>query len=134
MPDEGETLLDVRQAAVLLHVRPCTVRNERIRGKLGYFRVGAKIFYAQSQIAEYLESQRVTACVVVQENPSPARSATFGSAKIATVPEPKTLGAAPGTIDQAARLAVLALAQQTFTRQASSSRTGSWKMAKAKPM
>ena len=39
-PTDLPTLFDERQAALLLHVKPCTVRNERVRGKLGYVRVG----------------------------------------------------------------------------------------------
>ena len=71
-------LLTVRQAAELLHIKPCTVRNERLRGKLGFIKIGAKFFYTRQQIADYLARQEVVACVSPHENPSPARSETTG--------------------------------------------------------
>ena len=61
------SLLNDREAARVLRVRPCTVRNERLRGKLGYIRVGGRIFYTREQITEYLDQQRVAACVDISK-------------------------------------------------------------------
>src|SRR5258708_38802091 len=71
------SLLDEREAATLLRVTPATVRNERVRGKLGFTRVGARIFYTDWQIADYLEQHTVTPCVR-QPNSAPARSESIG--------------------------------------------------------
>jgi len=50
-------LLSECEVADLLRVKPCTVRNERVRGKLGFIRIGARIFYTPEQVTEYLENQ-----------------------------------------------------------------------------
>jgi len=47
------------------------VRNERVRGKLAFTRVGKRIFYTQKQITEYLERQSVEACAVRLSNGKP---------------------------------------------------------------
>jgi hypothetical protein len=49
-----KTFLDERETAAFLRVSPSTVRNERIRGKLGFTAIGARIFYTRTQIADYL--------------------------------------------------------------------------------
>lgn len=133
-PNELPDLLDERRVADLLHVRPCTVRNERQRGKLGFIHIGARIFYTTALIAEYLQRQEVTACAGNPEGKRRAKLVTIGSPKTPIARERATLGVEPGTIDQAVRHAVLALAQQTFRRRASSSQTGSSGMAKANPI
>ena len=48
-------LLNAGEVATLLRVKPCTVRNERLRGKLAFVQIGAHIFYTAAQVAEYLE-------------------------------------------------------------------------------
>src|SRR6185437_1136705 len=53
---EPNTLLDEREVAKLLRISRYTVRNERLRGKIGYVQVGSKIFYDQSQVADYLRT------------------------------------------------------------------------------
>jgi hypothetical protein len=58
-PQELPTLFDERQTAILLHVKPCTVRNERLRGKLGYVRVGRRILYTGEQIRSYLQQNSI---------------------------------------------------------------------------
>ena len=119
-------LFDERQVAELLHVKSCTVRNERVRGKLAYTRVGRRIFYSREQIREYLERQSVRAWGVYQtEIQSQARLETTGLAKSQDERERRTRGAEPGTTSVADRHAVSASAQQTFKRPASRSRTGS---------
>jgi hypothetical protein len=109
-------LLDEREAAQLLRVKPCTVRNERVRGKLGFTPVGARIFYSIDQINEYLETQKVTACANVSQNR--AKSGITGSPKNLTAKGKTMRGAAHGTMQNLDRSVVSALARQTFMRQA----------------
>jgi len=49
------------EAAVFLRVKPCTVRNLRIRGQLGYVMIGRRVFYTHEHLVEYLERQKVSA-------------------------------------------------------------------------
>lgn len=47
------------EAAQFLRVRPCTVRNERVRGNLGYILVGRRVFYMHEHLVAYLEARQV---------------------------------------------------------------------------
>src|SRR6185437_1543962 len=122
-----DTLLNDREAAELLRVKPCTVRNERIRGKLAFVQIGARIFYTADQIAQYLERQKVSACESVRPSPSPDKSEPTGSARSRYAPPMTMSGAALGTTAGLDRHAVSALAQQIFKRPASNLRPGSSK-------
>jgi NADH/NAD ratio-sensing transcriptional regulator Rex len=53
-------LLSEKEVAEQLRVKPCTVRNERVRGRLGFVRIGARIFYLPEQVEEYVERQKVS--------------------------------------------------------------------------
>src|SRR5581483_11444843 len=117
-------LLDEREAAALLRVKRATVRGERIRRRLGYIRVGVRIFYTLELIAEYLERQSVQACASDGQS-DPDRSAPTGSAGSPAAMGATMPGAAPGTTFARDRHAVSALARQTFARRVSSSRRGS---------
>jgi hypothetical protein len=112
-------LLDVRRAAEMIGVKPCTIRQERLRGRLGYIKIGARIFYTEELIQEYLDNQKVTACVSEPAAQSPAKSAITGSAKDLAAKASRMRGTAPGTTKGADRLAEQALAQQIFKRRAS---------------
>lgn len=107
--DEGET-------ARLLRVKTCTVRNERKRGKLGFTQIGARIFYSEEQIKDYLESQKVSACT--SANRSPVKSEISGLAKSPAAKAPTMRGAGHGTMASPDRHVISALARQTFTRPA----------------
>jgi hypothetical protein len=54
--DELETpmLLTERQVAEQLHVKPCTVRNERLRGTISYVRIAYRFYYTQEYIDDYI--------------------------------------------------------------------------------
>ena len=112
-------LLDVRRAAELIGVKPCTIRQERLRGRLGFIKIGARIFYTEELIKEYLDKQKVAACESDPTAQSPAKSEITGSAKDLAAKAPKMRGTAPGTIKEADRLAEQALAQRIFKRRAS---------------
>src|SRR5487761_392381 len=116
-------LLNEREAAILLRVKPATVRAERIRGKIGYTRIGARIFYTHQQIVAYVERQAVSACAS-DVSSTLVKSETIGSAESLAATAPTTPGAAHGTMSALDRHAVSALARQTFRRQASASRLG----------
>lgn len=118
-------LLSVRQAAEILHVKPCTVRNERLRGKLGFVKIGMRIFYTRRNIVDYLERQQVTPCAENQTEPDSVSSGTIGSARIQPAPRRPTHGAEHGTIPEASKRAARALVQQIFSKPPPSSRNGS---------
>jgi excisionase family DNA binding protein len=117
-------LLSTQEAAVLLRIKPCTVRNERIRGKLGFVKFGARIYHSMEQINEYLERQTVHACVSAQVDQNRDRSETIGSVRSPDEMVETTHGVGLGTTAELGRRAVSALAQEIFKRPASSSRPG----------
>lgn len=113
--DQFPALLTEPEVARLLRVKPCTVRNERVRKRLGFTPVGARIFYSSDQLKEYIENQQVKACA--DKNPDPAKSESIGSAKSQDALDQTIRGARRTTkID---RHVVSALAQATFKRRAS---------------
>jgi hypothetical protein len=64
---ELDSLLDEREVAKLLRISRYTVRNERLRGKIGYIQVGSKIFYDRSQVADYLRAWWLPPCLNPQK-------------------------------------------------------------------
>jgi integrase len=74
------TLLNESETAQLLRVKRATVRAERLRGRLGFTRIGARIFYTRQQIAGYLEGRSVPACEDNAKNASD-KLANIGSAR-----------------------------------------------------
>jgi integrase len=76
-----EVFLDERETAAFLRVSPSTVRNERIRGKLGFTFIGARIFYTRTQIADYLRRQTVPPCANGPQSNDPDKLENTGSAK-----------------------------------------------------
>ncbi|HWD29234.1 MAG TPA: helix-turn-helix domain-containing protein [Rhizomicrobium sp.] len=118
-------LINSREAAALLRIKPCTVRNERIRGKLGFVKIGARIYHSEEQLAEYLERQTVDACVTAQTSQSLDKLEATGSAKKPDGMARMTHGVGLGTRTGLDRPAVSALAQQIFKRPVSSLRPGS---------
>ena len=120
-------LLNVRRAAELVGVKPCTIRQERLRGRLGFIKIGARIFYTEQLLKEYIEKQKVTACACDPTAQSRVKSGITGSANDLAARAPKMRGAEPSTTSVADRPAVSALAQQIFKRPASRSPNGSSK-------
>ena len=118
------SLLNDREAARVLRVKPCTVRNERLRGKLGYIRVGGRIFYTREQITEYLDQQRVAACVDISKIQDQGRSVPTGPAGSRAGTARPIRGAEPGTIAEDDRRAESDLARQIFNRRDSCFHTG----------
>jgi hypothetical protein len=112
-------LLNVRRAAELVGVKPCTIRQERLRGRLGFIKIGARIFYTEELLKEYIENQKVTAGACDPTAQSRVKSGIIGSANDLAARAPKMRGTAPGTIKEADRLAEQVLAQQIFKRRAS---------------
>ena len=116
-------LLTEREAAQLLRVKSPTIRAERIRGTLGFVRIGGRIFYTPRQLTEYLERQTVPAYRINET--AQVRSEATGSARSRDETAPTNTTAAPGTTSAHARRAVSALARQIFRPHRSSSRSGS---------
>jgi len=118
-PNGLPRLLNVHRAAELVGVKPCTIRQERLRGRLGFIKIGARIFYTEELLKEYIEQQKVTACACDPTAQSRVKSGITGSAKDPAARAPKMRGTAPGTIKEADRLAEQVLAQRIFKRRAS---------------
>src|SRR5690242_18602518 len=78
---ELDSLLDEREVAKLLRISRYTVRNERLRGKIGYIQVGSKIFYDRSQVADYLRAWRVPPWLNPPKT-DPDKSETTGSPSV----------------------------------------------------
>jgi hypothetical protein len=121
--DDLPELLTEREAAVRLRVKPSTVRAERVRGKLGFVRIGARIFYMSEQLSEYLKQQTIQPCP--SSKIAQVKSEATGSAENRDETASKGPGAAPGMTSAPARRAVSALARQTFRLHPRSSRHGS---------
>jgi hypothetical protein len=122
-PGSVPELLNEREAAMILRVKAATVRAERIRGKIAYTRIGARIFYTLQQVSDYLERQSVPACASNESNVQ-VKSGATGSVKSQAETALKKRGAAPGMTHGLDRHLVSALARQIFARQASSSPHG----------
>lgn len=105
-------LLTEHEAAVRLRRSIDTIRRERKRGRIGYTCVGARIFYTEDQLAQYLENQRVEPCQE-KERTGKDRSGTTGSQYARTAPS----CAAPGSIRTPDKHAAHRLAQLTFGKQ-----------------
>jgi excisionase family DNA binding protein len=95
------------QVAAELNVSTDTVRRERHRGKLGYLRIGKRIFITEEHVRDYLARQSVEPCPSESDLP---KSADIGSAN-APIPTP---GAEPGLTPLPDRHAAARLAQATF--------------------
>jgi excisionase family DNA binding protein len=98
------------QAAEELGVSVDTIRRERRRGKLGYLRIGRRVFITEAHLLAYLERQSVEPC---HENKNDLpRSEASGSVGERTA----SIGAAPGSTAMPDRLAAHRLAQLTFSK------------------
>lgn len=58
---EPPDLVDIHEAARLLHVKAGTLRQWNVRRVLPYYRIGSRVFYAKSDIAAYLQKCRMEA-------------------------------------------------------------------------
>lgn len=125
LDNSTEMLLDERETARILRVSPSTVRNERQRGRIGFTKIGSRIFYTRTQIGDYLQRHTVDPCVSDPQKSGLDRLGITGSARSQDGPALPIPGAGLGSIRGLDKRLVSALAQQIFTRPASSSRTGS---------
>jgi hypothetical protein len=116
-------LLDEREAASLLRVKPSTVRAERIRGKLGlYSNRRAHLLHPAADRG--LSRTTVGPAMRKQSIQHPGQIGDYSVRSHVAIA--RTIrGAEPGMTTALDRHAVSALAQQTFRRQASGSRPGS---------
>ena len=128
MTDTPDLLTD-KDVAKLLRVSPMTVRNERLRGRLGFVRVGGRIFFTADLVAAYIQLNTVQACRENRDIPPDLSRATASSANFGLPRNPDATGssmpgAAPGMIDPAVRRATSALANATFQRPSKRSAAG----------
>ncbi|HEX4105801.1 MAG TPA: helix-turn-helix domain-containing protein [Rhizomicrobium sp.] len=72
--DELDTamLLTEHQVAEQLHIKPCTVRNERLRGAISYVRIGCRYYYTHEQVDDYITEHTVRATSQRNKQPMPA--------------------------------------------------------------
>jgi hypothetical protein len=119
---DSERLLTEAEVAERLRVKPCTVANERRRMKIECTMVGSQIRYSEKQFEEYLERQRVRACVDASRNQDNMES--ISSANGADRQDLMAHGLELGTTSQHVRLAERVLARQTFRKQAAGSQSG----------
>ncbi|HEX2581770.1 MAG TPA: hypothetical protein VHL08_07330 [Dongiaceae bacterium] len=106
-------LLSEREAAGRIRIKYCALRAERIKGNIGYIRIGARIYYLAEQLAEYLTRQSIKPCEKRNEQD---RSEVTGSAKSHGKTGPTMSGAGRGTIPRLDKHVVSVLARQTFKK------------------
>lgn len=104
-----------QEVADRLRVKPCTVANERKRGRLGYTMVGARIFYTPEHVNQYLKNQEVSPCV--SSDSDPAKSGITGRAKSRDAKVIPIRGASRGTTVMPDRHVAKALALRTFQKR-----------------
>jgi hypothetical protein len=96
------TLLRETDVAGMLHCSRVTVARERRAGRLGYVKVGKKVFFTNTHVAEYIESQ---SCHATRKNSD--KSAIIGFRSDQTRPH----GAVHGLTAELVRSAERHLAQ-----------------------
>lgn len=101
---ETAMLSSERQVAEKLHIKPCTLRNERLQGAISFVKIRARYYYTDEQIEEYIRSKTI---------PS-SKTATSRLPQAPKVPDRKTNSAAP--IDDLRREAELRHAREIFRR------------------
>jgi ribosomal protein L22 len=104
------------EAAAYLRVKPCTVANERKRNKLGYTRVGARVFYTIEHVNEYLKRQEENTCETT--NLGQDKLEITGLARNQGAKVRRIRGAARGMTPKLDKHVVSALARRTFEKQA----------------
>lgn len=103
---ETAMLLTEHEVAEQLHVKRCTVRNERLRGHIGYVKVGYRYYYTQDQVDDYI---RVGSVAPTRKLSEPQR--TRNNLKVDTTDE--TMATARAAHNEA----VSKLAQDIFRRR-----------------
>lgn len=109
-------LITEQEVAELFRCSVDTIRRERKRGHIGHTCVGARIFYTEDQLVNYLDFKKVEPC---QENVQIGqdKSVTTGSRYDRTA----QFGAALGLTHTLDRHAAHHLAQLTFGKPSKSS-------------
>ena len=108
-------LLNTKEVAVILRVRPCTVANERKRGRLACTMVGAHVFHTHKHINDYLEKQEIKA-ECGNSTKDQDKLGPFGRAKSLGVRGKAKFGISRGTMID--KQFAKALARQTLKKPA----------------
>lgn len=109
---------DAARAAEKLHewgvtIKPATLQSYRRQGLIGCVTIGKRHYYTPDILAAFLKANTAKPCPSSSRSVS-VDSATSGFRSIHSAADQTILGAEPGTIPEADRRAVLALAQATF--------------------
>jgi len=58
-PDEQDTLITRDEAAKLLRVSKTTLYHWGLNGKLGFYKIGRKVYYKRNEVLSSLERERI---------------------------------------------------------------------------
>jgi hypothetical protein len=104
---ETAMLFTERQVAERLHIKPCTVRNERLQGAISYVKIRSRYYYTDEQIEDYIRARTTPSKL-----PPPAPE------YLDPVPDSGRPSRTPEKPKRSARdEALLALAAETFRRR-----------------
>lgn len=117
-------LLTEEQVATMLRCSVKTVRRERERKRLGFVKLGGRVFVAPDQVEAYIRNSRIDPCPNKNDSEKSTGSGSPGTQPTRAVPARST---ALGTTPRDDKLAAQSfnLAQQIFKRPKSSSPSGS---------
>jgi excisionase family DNA binding protein len=117
-------LLTEEQVATMLRCSVKTVRRERERKRLGFVKLGGRVFVAPDQVEAYIRNSRIDPCPNKNDSEKSTGSGSPGTPE--TRPTP-VKSSALGTKARPDKLAdhSFSLAQQIFKRPKSSSPSGS---------
>lgn len=59
-------LIDIDEAASLLHVKRASLFRYNMRRKLPFYKLGRKVYYDKADLLAFIESQRVEAAPTAQ--------------------------------------------------------------------
>jgi hypothetical protein len=107
-------MMKLKDAATILQVSPAFLNNERMRGNIGYIKLGRLIFFNQQILDEYLDK-----CTITAKNSDSLATTGYRKGRAASN------GAAPGTALKADKQSANLLAQQMFKSPRSRSTNGS---------
>ena len=111
--DQLETamLFTERQVAEKLHIKPCTIRNERLQGAISYIKIRSRYFYTEEQIEEYIRSKTILSKA---SSPPTVTDTSLPSIHHKSAPPANTLSSAE---KDAIKEATLRSARETFRRR-----------------
>jgi hypothetical protein len=107
-------LISEREVAKKLNIKPCMLRTERLRGAIGFIKIGSRYFYTHEQIEEYLRSKTIRPRPPERVLAPPASYSDLPSIHARPIPPARTQSSAE---KEAMREAALRSAGETFVRR-----------------